>query len=105
MSDDPKFYYRLVVGTSITDREALEAHLQRMLRDVSTNSGGLDTPWEFEVFCWPCREMIGFGDTDGFLVTEQGRRLGLDAAYGEAEADWAFPCVHNPNNNDKEDQS
>lgn len=86
MSDDPKFYYRLVVGTSITDREALDAHLKRMLGDVSANSGGVDTPWEFEVFCWPCREMIGVGDTD-------------------FETDWGFPCVHNPSNNDKEDQS
>lgn len=73
MIDNPKFYYRLVVGTYITDRTELENHLKRMLADVSANSGGVDRGWEFEVFCWPCRDMVAVGDqlsTDWFPSCE-----------------------------------
>ncbi|MGA0398171.1 MAG: hypothetical protein ACO3O3_13500 [Ilumatobacteraceae bacterium] len=62
MTDDPKFYYRLMVGTTITDPTELSNHLKRMIADVSANSGGVDEGWEYEVFCGACRYMVGVGD-------------------------------------------
>ena len=62
MTDDPKFYYRLVVGTTITDPTELSNHLKRMIANVYTNSDGVDEGWEFEVFCGACRSEVGVGD-------------------------------------------
>lgn len=77
MADSRKFYYKLTVGTTITDPEALDAHLKRMLGDVRSNSGGSDEPWEFEVFCESCQYAIGTGDHASGII-------------------WDSSCEHSP---------
>ena len=56
---EPRYYYRLVLGTTITNPEELKDHLTRSLADTAERSGSVDEPWNAEVFCRDCGTELG----------------------------------------------
>ena len=56
---EPRYYYRLVLGTTITDPNELRIHVERTLAEAAARSGSTDEPWNAEVFCRDCGDELG----------------------------------------------